>query len=76
MSLLDEKVQGVAKEIVVEILKGKIPAEIARITQDEIDVILFPNTKAIEDHVDSIVSEAISEALKAVVVLKDSTWWT
>ena len=75
MNLLKEKIQEAAQEIATEILKGKVSTDVARITQDEVDVVLFPNTKAIEDEVDLIVSGAISEALKKAVVSKDDNWW-
>lgn len=75
MNPLKEKIQEVSKEIATEILKGKEIADVARITQDEIDVILFPNTQAIEDEVDSIVSGAISEALKKACVSAEGNWW-
>ncbi len=75
MGIPREKILEVAKEISKEIIGNKTTVQIAKISQDEIDVVLFPVSKELEDIVDEIVTDSISEATRRTSVERTGNWW-
>lgn len=74
MSFSEKRALEIAEEIAKEIIGSKTTTQIAKMSQDEIDVVMFPTILTIEDAVDNFMTNTISEALKKERG-EEKNWW-